>query len=578
MPDVCSHSTGWYGQTKSHSMAVEVIKPMQTILPWDNEELQTLLQDLIAHGTEAAKIDFKTEIETATAEQKAELLKDITAIANSFDTNYADHGMLIYGVKGKAIIGITQTESDTDKLQSHIEEILKTYISPMPQIYVVAFSIATGERWGAIIIPPRNSKPHMFFKDLQCADQKRSRKKGEWFVRRGSTTDRGLPEDLAIITQRQTELLLEPLRESVKNLQLRIAKVEEQYNAALFKLVERAVSVLPAVDIQRSEAREELGAEIEDALSMDLPSRLRQKLRTQKDALAETLIVEAKTLRNFLERASTELSWAPKLNDAVGGRKIIETLEEKTRPLQLSLATIILNDRNETYTDALLRAVKILSKTIEVPTGTTYNSMGEGVRYYPLALLLYTIFVCGVAVRRGDLLKKVLAIPLRRSGRRQTEHILDLFYRWRGAGALFNDAFSQRWCEPMAERIRQVINDRIGEMFGEFSEPELFFRGEFVLALTPIDHSITIGSAGGEPTPLPGLYLYIEEAYEVIEEFLVERPDWLAKFYNSPMDEILRIFDRNASKAIAPNCIAIGLHGLRTADFYRQSLQGALKT
>src|ERR1700722_10349064 len=124
---------------------------MQTILPWENKELEALLQGLIAHGTEAAKIDFKAEIESATADQKAELLKDITAMANTYDENYADHGFLIFGVKGKTIAGITQTEADTDKLQSHIEQILKAYISPMPQIYVIGFTTAKGEQWGVIV-------------------------------------------------------------------------------------------------------------------------------------------------------------------------------------------------------------------------------------------------------------------------------------------------------------------------------------------------------------------------------------------------------------------------------------------
>jgi Putative DNA-binding domain len=550
---------------------------MQTILPWENKELEALLQSLIALGTETAKIDFKAEIETATADQKAEFLKDITAMANTYDENNADHGFLIYGVKGKTITGITQTETDTDKLQSHIEQILKTYISPMPQIYVVGFKAATDEQWGVIVIPPRNSKPHMFFKDLQCTDPKRSRKKGEWFVRRGSTTDHGLPEDLAIITQRQTELLLEPLRESVRNLQIRFGKTEEQYNSALFKLVERAVSALPAVGDRESEDREELGTEIGEVLGMDLSARLKQKLRTPKDALAEGLVAEAKALRNFLDAASPDLPWAPRLNDAAGNKKIVEGLEEKTRSVQLSLATITLNDHDGTYTDALLRAVKILAKTLEVPSGTPYNRMGQAVRYYPLGLILYTIFVSGVAAGRADLLKQVLEIPLKRPGKKEAAHILDLFYFWYDAKALFNDAFTQTWCEPIAQRIRQVLNDRIGEMMAEFSESEFFFRGEFVLALTPIDLGTTNGLAVADRGPLPGLYLYMQEAYEVIEGLLLEQPDWLDKIYKNPLDEILGIFDQNASKAVAPNCMAIGLRGLRTAEFYGQSLQGKTK-
>jgi hypothetical protein len=547
---------------------------MQTILPWENKELEALLQSLIALGTETAKLDFKAEIETATPDQKAEILKDITAMANTYDENNADHGFLIYGVKGKAVAGITQTEADTDKLQSHLEQILKTYISPMPQIYVVGFNAVTGEQWGVIVIPPRNNKPHMFFKDLQCTNPKRSRKKGEWFVRRGSTTDHGLPEDLAIITQRQTEQLLEPLRESVRNLQLRVAKAEEQYNSALFKLVERAVSALPAaVGVRTSEDREELGTEIGEALGMDLSAQLKQKLRTPTDALAESLVAEAKALRNFLDGASADLPWAPRLNDAAGNKKIVDILEEETKSLQLSLATITLNDHDNAYTSALLRAVKILAKTTGVPNGKPYNRIGQALRYYPLGLILYTIFVCGVAAGRGDLLKQVLEIPLKRPGRKDPSHILDLFYYWHDAKALFNDAFTQTLCEPIAQRIRQVINDRIGEMMAEFSEPEFFFRGEFVLALTPIDLSTTNGLTVADRAPLPGLYLYMQEAYDVIEGFLLEHPDWLNKFYKHPLNEILSVFDQNASKAIAPNCVATGLHGLGTAEIYRQSLE-----
>lgn len=96
-------------------------------MPWSNNELEALLKGLISHGSEVAKIDFKLELETSTSEQKAELLKDITAIANTYDdSNYDDYGFVIYGVQSKAIVGITSTEKNTDKLQNTVEQILKT--------------------------------------------------------------------------------------------------------------------------------------------------------------------------------------------------------------------------------------------------------------------------------------------------------------------------------------------------------------------------------------------------------------------------------------------------------------------
>lgn len=555
-------------------------KPLQTFLPWDSPDLEALLRDFVAHGTEAAKVDRKLDIETGTPDQKAELLKDVSAIANTYDEVFKDHGFLIYGVQGKVIIGITSTESNTDKFQNHIEQLLKTYISPMPQVYVVAFETTTGKKWGAIAIPPRNSKPHMFFKDLQCVDQKRTRKKGEWFVRRGATTDPGLPEDLALITQRQTELLLEPLRESVRALQARVAKTEEQYNHALFRLVERAVAGLHGSSNQPAEEREQLGADIGEALSMDLPTRFKQRLRRPQDALAEDLVAGAKAIRLFLDGPSTGLPWAPQLNNAAGNKEIIEDLEERSREVQLATATIVLSDHEGDYAPALLRAVKILAKATDMPNGVTYNRIGESIRYYPLGLLLYTIFICAVAANRGSLLKEMIELPLKRQERGSPSHITDIFFHWYAAKAFFNDGFGQRWCEPIGQRIRQILSDRLGEMFTEFSEPEWFFRGEFVLALARIDATMTndTGTVDTEPVPVPGLYLYAHEAPESIAGLLLEYPDWLDHIYAHPLGDIIAVFDRNAHKVIDPRCIPLGLQRVNTSDAYQKALRLKKKT
>ena len=127
----------------------------------------------------------------------------MSAIANTASDVYADHGFLIYGVSGKAITGVTTTERNTDKLQNTIEQLVKTYLSPMIQLYVIGFTEGAGEAWGTIVVTPNNNKPYRFVKDMQCQDPKRSRRRGEWFVRRGATTDPGLPEDLMVIMQRQ---------------------------------------------------------------------------------------------------------------------------------------------------------------------------------------------------------------------------------------------------------------------------------------------------------------------------------------------------------------------------------------
>ncbi len=256
------------------------------LLPWSKDELEAVLRDILSHGVETAKVDAKTELDTATNEAKAELLKDISAIANTYGTEYHDHGFLIYGATRGGITGIKQTETDTDKLQSHLEQLLRTYVATMPQIYVIGFTDATLQ-WGVIVIPPRNTKPHRFVKELQCQDHRRSRKRGDWFVRRGSTTDVGLPEDLATIAQRQTDALLEPLRENMRLLQSRIGKIEDQYNTALFSLVQQAVG---GAEQHRRLERATMQDAMTASLGTDIAVRLHQRLRGTADRLETDLL------------------------------------------------------------------------------------------------------------------------------------------------------------------------------------------------------------------------------------------------------------------------------------------------
>lgn len=530
-----------------------------------------MLRDLIDHGAETPKADCKTEIDTSTSEGKADLLKDISAISNTFGAEYNDYGFLIYGATRKAITGIKSTEIDSDKFQSHVEQLLKAYLSPMPQIYVIGFATPQGQHWGVIVIPPRNTKPHMFVRDIQCStDPKRSRKRGEWFVRRGSNTDVGLPEDLAAIAQRQLDLMLEPLREGVRMLQLRVARTEEQYGNALFKLVERAASAPPQSGPQIPAEQSNLADAIGHTRALDLPTRLKRKLRKPANGLANELIAEAATLREYLDEGGTDLPWAPDPSDtdAPANRASIGALEERVRPILSSVAIVLLDDRDGEFTSALLRVVKTLART-SIPIGTRFNQIGPALRDYPLVLLLYAAFVCGTQTNNGRILRQLLRIPLRRREGHGNENILNIFRGARRANGLFNTSFGTAWCEPIAVRARQVLSDTVAEMLPGTPEPEYFFRGEFVLALSGVDRGITEKVTEEQLVPLPGLYLYLSEANEAIRDFLLERPDWLGNLYLNPVSDILRVFDKSWQRAVSIYCI--GEYNLNASSVYESA-------
>ena len=138
-----------------------------------------MLRGLIPLRTETAKVDYKRDIQLDTSEAKSEFLKDISAIANTCDEEtYRDHGFLVYGVEAGEIVGVSKGLPVADKLQNDIEQLLRTYLAPMPPIYVVEFGKGDDPRWGVVVIPPRHEKPYMFAKELQCKDPSKTRFRG----------------------------------------------------------------------------------------------------------------------------------------------------------------------------------------------------------------------------------------------------------------------------------------------------------------------------------------------------------------------------------------------------------------
>jgi len=101
------------------------------LLPWSNADLEALLRDLIDHGVETPKVDLKAELDTTTNDGKADLLKDISAIANTYATEYHDYGFLIYGVTRNAIAGVQTTQTDTDKLPEDLAVITQKQMDSM---------------------------------------------------------------------------------------------------------------------------------------------------------------------------------------------------------------------------------------------------------------------------------------------------------------------------------------------------------------------------------------------------------------------------------------------------------------
>src|ERR1041385_1182675 len=131
-------------------------------LPWDNDALRELLSKVIQMG-ETTKVDFKRQLNGGTAEYDAELLKDICAMANTYDRPYYNHAFIILGVADNKLVYTAFPQSE-DALQARIDQLVKSYIDPFIPTHLRIFTEGANT-WGVIVIPPTRLMPHMFVKN-----------------------------------------------------------------------------------------------------------------------------------------------------------------------------------------------------------------------------------------------------------------------------------------------------------------------------------------------------------------------------------------------------------------------------
>ena len=196
---------------------MENITDEELHLPWDNDTLEKLLLKVVQTG-ETTKVDFKQTLNLDTAEQKAELLKDISALANSYDQAYYNYGFIIIGVKQNKLIGTSFTQ-EVDHLQSQIDELVKNYIGPFITTHVRIFN-TEGKTWGAIVIPPTKNAPHVFIRDIH------NKHRGDIYVRRGTVTEKVLPEDFPRFFRHHLDEYTYELRQEIKDVRSELEEIK----------------------------------------------------------------------------------------------------------------------------------------------------------------------------------------------------------------------------------------------------------------------------------------------------------------------------------------------------------------
>lgn len=181
------------------------------------------VEALIAKG-EGRNLDFKRELFLSSSLAKSEFIKDIISLANSGTPD----GLLVIGVSDDGEpIGIVQLEEE------RIQQIISSYVTPMPEINCEIIEIGSGRVPIGIISVRGNERPHKVSRGIDRLQ------KNEVFVRQGSVIMRATPEE--IIRMNSASIELKHQRRAKEFMKI------ERYESAL-ESFDQALKMRPTTD------------------------------------------------------------------------------------------------------------------------------------------------------------------------------------------------------------------------------------------------------------------------------------------------------------------------------------------
>jgi predicted HTH transcriptional regulator len=141
-------------------------------------------------------VEFKRELHTGTADQKAEFVKDILGLAN---TKASGRRWLIIGFDDKTY-NYHGPPNDAKITQNHIEHLLSAYTSPVVHVKYNVVNYRKGKVGKLEVFRDPAELPYTVAKSVGSKARGGKRiETGQVFVRHGSQTEEPTPTELAAL-------------------------------------------------------------------------------------------------------------------------------------------------------------------------------------------------------------------------------------------------------------------------------------------------------------------------------------------------------------------------------------------
>ncbi|WP_437634243.1 AlbA family DNA-binding domain-containing protein [Sorangium sp. So ce854] len=490
-------------------------------IPWTLDKLETLVRDIITQGVEGPKVDRKQILAIGSAAEQVEFAKDVSAIANTDDDAYQDHGFIIFGVNksGELCGGITAFErSAIDNTRAALIDAIKKYIAPVPKLFAFGFLDPQAGPWGVIVIPPSNRQAHLFIKEFSPRPTP-----GDWFVRVGEVTVKARPEDYARVFDNATRRAMAPLQEELRELRLELRTLKSSMTTS-----HPQTFILPGVDNATTAATR---------FPATVPELVERELSSVASRIETEMVKESLRLATLLHKSDSLIPWtlhSPSMNSP---QAVLSSVELATKDLARTYGTIARLDSSNLHTKAASRGLVPLSEQTYPPAGTGFNQALINLRLYPVALLLLSTMMVAVSTQNAVLPRALLDNQLVLGlNRERIEPIIAVYAEMLGASLVFERAQDQEYRYPVAHRMREVIPPWLEDLVLGPRPIDCFYIAEFLTYLAILD-------AGA--LPVPGNFMIYGEARLCVGLFLRSRPEWIRGLYRNPLEKLLTRFDES---------------------------------
>jgi hypothetical protein len=189
-------------------------------------------------------------------------------------------------------------------------------------------------------------------------------------------------------------------------------------------------------------------------------------------------------------------------------------------------------DRQERFIEVIVRSLTILAQD---PLQSSIYILGiPEIRLYPLAIIIYTIYIIGTERKSTQLLQQITKIPFR-SQRSELQNqnlpgILWCMYNHSNTESFFRTVEPSH-VVPITKTIKDILLNWL-EKYLTFLK-DSYYCGEFILGLTLLESN--------KDFIFPALYLYLPESKNVLQNFMTNKR-WLKELFPD-IEDRLQHFD-----------------------------------